>query len=348
LVIKVKFVAKTTSEQDPNLWLSLFPGRTPQIGDVHFSFDLNDRDYDWLVAYEGFPMLPGQKKSNRSEMLACARKNTIIITTEPSSIRVDGPHFLRQFGHVLSAKNHDLVKHPNQIHQTPPLRWYYGRPLGNNDRDYIDVDQLKATKPIQKTRDLSMICSNKRMSATLHARRYDFLMELKERLGEEIAVFGRGIRPIDDKSEGMDDYRYHIALENHIEPDHWTEKIADCFLAYCLPFYYGPPNISEYFPEDSYIRIDMFDTDGAIKIIRNSIANDEYSKRLPAIIEARRRVLANFNLMNIVASLVEANHDTTAITIGGYIHARHIFRRKHPILSLSDGLHRLRTQYRVN
>jgi len=342
MAISVKFLAKTPPDQDPALWLSLFPSRHPQIGDVSFNFDMDSQDYDWLVVYEGLPSLPGEKKINRREKLACARENTMLITTEPSSIRIDGPHFLRQFGHVLTAKNPQLVKHPNQIFQTPPLRWFYGRPMSEDDTHYVNVDDFNTQAPIPKNYDLSTVCSNKRMAHTVHAQRYDCIMELKRRLGDELHLFGRGINPISNKAEAMDDFRYHIAIENHIEPHHWTEKIADCFLAYCLPFYYGPPNISEYFPQDSVIPIDIFDIDGAENIIRASIAAGLYEKRLPAIIEARNRVLNDYNLMNVIARLVTERHQAKAAPKNAYIDGRHIYRKHHPFKSSLDGIHRIR------
>ena len=342
MAIKVKFLAKTPPDQDMALWLSLFPKRVAKIGDVSFHFDLDCRDYDWLVVYEGLPPLPGEKKINRREKLACSRENTLLITTEPSSIRIDGPHFLRQFGHVLTAKDPKLVRHPNQIFQTPPLRWFYGRPMSEDDTHYVDVDSFNARTPIPKKYDLSTVCSNKRMSHTVHAQRYDCIMELKRRMGDELHLFGRGINPISNKAEAMDDFKYHIAVENHIEPHHWTEKIADCFLAYCLPFYYGPPNINDYFPEDAVIPIDIFDIDGTEKIIRSSIAEGLYEKRLPTIIEARSRVLNDYNLMNVIAKLVTEKHQSHSLPRNAYIDGRHIYRRKHMIEASLDGIHRIR------
>jgi len=340
--INVKFLAKTPPDQDTALWLSLFPKRVPEIGNVRFHFDLDYRDYDWLVVYEGLPPLSGERKINRREKLACPYENTLFITTEPSSIRIDGPHFLRQFGHVLTAKNPKLVKHPNQIFQTPPLRWFYGRPMSKDDTHYVNIDDLKAQPPFQKKQNLSTVCSTKRMSHTVHAQRYDCIMELKRRLGDELHLFGRGINPISNKAEAMDDFRYHIAVENHIEPHHWTEKIADCFLAYCLPFYYGPPNIAAYFPEEAVIPIDIFDIDGAEQIIRTSIAEGYYEKRLPAIIEARNRVLRDYNLVNVIAKLVTERHQTAPSPVNSYIEGRHIYRKNHPFKASLDGIHRIR------
>jgi len=341
MTIHIKFLAKTPPDQDPNLWLSLFKNRHPKIRDYQFHFDLSYRHYDWLVVYEGLPPLPDETKINRQERLACAKENTLLITTEPSSIRIDGPHFLKQFGHVLTAKNPKFVKHPNQIFQTPPLRWFYGRPMSEGDNIYTDLDAFLAQTKFSKTSNLSTVCSNKRMQHTIHAQRYDCVMELKKRLGDKLNLFGRGINPISNKSEAMDDFKYHIAIENHIEAHHWTEKIADCFLAYCLPFYYGPPNINDYFPKDAIIPIDIFDIDGTESIIRDAIKSGQYSKRLSAIKEARNKVLTEYNVMNVVANIVETKHQGDGYK-GHVIKGRHVFRRHHPYKASLDAIHRWR------
>ncbi|WP_409434029.1 glycosyltransferase family 10 domain-containing protein [Litorimonas sp. RW-G-Af-16] len=338
-VITVKFLAKTAPNQDPALWSSLIPGGGDRIEDVKFTFDLDARDYDWLVVYEGLPPLDGEKKTNRVERLACPRANTLLITTEPSSIRIDGPQFLRQFGHVLTHKHPDLVRHSGQIRRTPPLRWFYGRPRGGPGR-YMTWDDMEEAAPT-KNNYLSTVCSTKQMSHTVHAKRLEFVLALRDRL-PEMDVFGRGIQPIDEKSEAMDTYRYHIAIENHVEAGHWTEKLADCFLAGCLPFYFGDPNYASAFPAESVIPIDIFDLDKAEAVIRDAIATHQYEKRLPFIMEARRRVLHDYNILSVVADIATAKNKQAPIIAGAEICGRHIFRRKHPFQAVQDALFRAR------
>ena len=55
------------------------------------------------------------------------------------------------------------------------------------------------------------------------------------------------INPIEDKFDALIGYKYHLALENSVIPDYWTEKLADSLLAWCKPIYYGCPNINDYF-----------------------------------------------------------------------------------------------------
>ena len=337
-MVTVKFLAKTTPDQDPALWSSLIP--KGGFKDVTFTFDLEARDYDWLVVYEDLPPLMGEKKINRIEPLACPQANTLLITTEPSSIRIDGPHFMGQFGHVLTSKAQQLTKHPNHIDATPPLRWFYGRPMGG-DGHYKTIEDMIGAGIPHKIKDLSTVCSTKKMAHTVHAARLDFVMTLKGRL-PELNVFGRGIQPIDEKSEAMDDYRYHIAIENHVESGHWTEKLADCFLAGCLPFYFGDPEYAKAFPKDSVIPIDIYDIDAAETIIRDAITTDQYSKRLPAIKVARQRVLEDYNVLNWVANFVTSKglSEPNSQRKTGEVCGRHAYRRRHPLKALYDAYFR--------
>jgi len=346
--LKVKFLARTSADQNPALWLSLFKGRLPQIDNVEFTFDLEAQHYDWLVVYEDLTALENDTRSNRAEKLACARENTLFITTEPTSIKLYGPGYFGQYGHILTKQPRDVVRHQGHVFETPPLRWYYGRPLDSGSTNYLDIDHYLATPPLQKYHDLSTVCSNKQMAVTLHQQRYNCVMGLKGILGRRFDVFGRGIRPITDKAEAMDPFRYHIAIENHIEAGHWTEKIADCFLAYCVPFYFGPPDILDYFPKGSIIPIDIFDIEGAAEIIRHEIKDGSYEARLPAIIEARTKVLNDYNLMNKVASIVTQKHnDAAAVNPEAYIYGRHMYRRKKPFSALTDVMHRYRVNQRL-
>jgi hypothetical protein len=203
------------------------------------------------------------------------------------------------------------------------------------------------TPPERKISDLSTVCSDKRMSHTIHNQRYEFVMELWKRLGNDMRVFGRGINPISNKAQAMDDFKYHIAVENHIEDHHWTEKIADCFLAYCLPFYYGPPKIGAYFPHEAVIPIDIFDIDSAEETIRASLAMNLYEQRLPAIIKAREMVLNEYNLMNVIARLVSQRHEPKKAPLNSYIDGRHIYRRNHPLKASLDGIHRIKSRAKL-
>ena len=359
--MRIKFVSKTPLERMAPLWNALvppggFPGAT-------FTFDPNDRHYDALCIYEDFPPDPHRGKVVHTERLACPRRRTLLITTEPSSIRLMGPHYMAQFGHVWTsvrykdaginpargliaddslwrAYNSILFKGRPSMRRRrgalpPPLRWFYGRDFEGTA--HVRIETLAKQHP-PKSADLSTVTSTKAMDHTVHKARLDFVQALKARMGDDIILFGRGFHDLRDKAEAMAPYRYHLAIENHIQSGHHTEKLTDCFLAECLPFYFGDPDYDKVYPKQAVIPIDITDLDGAERIIRETIAANAWERRLPAIRKAKRRALS---LANPVAQAANwaGELDMAAPSSsdrGSVIHGRHSFRRAHPFLALRD------------
>lgn len=310
------------------------PDETPEWGNCRFSLDPEDRDYDWLVVYDDLPAKRGEARKFRDEVLACPVTHTLLTTSEPSSIKHFGDTYVHQFGCVLTSQEAWALPHPDRIFSQAGLHWFYG--LGAQHT--VLFNDLVARPPRDKTHDLAMVFSPKRMRHTLHRQRFDFMQKLMQ-LMPEIHVYGRGARPLDDKADALDTYRYHVAIENYIGPHHWTEKLSDAFLGLTLPFYAGCTNASDYFPAESFIPIDIKDPVGAARIIRQAIADGEYEKRLPAIIEARRRVLYEHNFFAIVSREIEKRHrPVVQVPEHAVIYSRHALRRK-------SVLHGLRNVY---
>jgi hypothetical protein len=321
---------KVLSPIPQRYFMHQFPGGEAVWENCRFSFDPVDRHYDWLMVYEDLPGLPDVPRDQRYEVLACHTDHTLLTTTEPSSIKHYGNAYANQFGCVLTSQEAWALPHRDRIFSQAGLIWIYG--VGQ-DRE-TPFDEMVAHPPENKTRDLSMVFSPKRMRHTLHKRRNDFMQRLMT-LIPDMDVYGRGARPLDDKAEALDAYRYHVAIENYIGPHHWTEKLADAFLGLTLPFYCGCPNAADYFPPESFIPIDMKDPEGAARIIHAAIANQEFEKRLPAIREARRRVLYEHNLFAVVSREIQKRHDPSLKADGhSAIYSRHALRK----LSLMGGL----------
>lgn len=326
--IRVKIMA--TIPQD--VLRHQLPDAAPEWGNCRFSFDPADRDYDWLVVYDDLPARHGEARKHRHEALACPAAHTLLTTSEPSSIKHFGNSYVSQFGCVVTSQEAWALPHPDRIFSQAGLHWFYG--VGS--QHIIPFDDIVAHPPLDKTHDLSMVFSPKRMRHTLHHRRFNFMRELM-RLLPGMHVYGRGARPLDDKAAALDAYRYSVAIENYLGPHHWTEKLADAFLGLTLPFYAGCTNAADYFPPESFIPIDIRDPAGAARIIRQAIADGEYGKRLPAIVEARRRVLFEHNFFAVVSREIEKRHRPGAqVDEHAVIHSRHALRRKSVVHGLRN------------
>ncbi len=331
--IRVKFLSKAQpANKEYGVWIGRFPQAHPSWGRCDFIFDQECDQYDWLVVYDDLPLTNPGGKPLWEEHLRCPQAHTLLLTTEPSSIKTYGEGFCKQFGWILTSQEPWALRHPHRIYSQTGLLWFYG-----NTGIRGSYDQLAAqTEPPLKTCSISTVCSNKQMRHTLHQARYDFTQALKQKF-PELDIFGQGVRPISDKADALDAYRYHIAIENHISPHHWTEKLSDPLLAYCLPFYHGCPNMSAYIPEESFIAVDIYKFGETCERIAKAIRDQEYTKRLPFIREARRRILKDYSTFGQLTRLIQDRHSPASLQDGTHrLLSRHAWRRCHPILSLGS------------
>lgn len=323
--IRIKFMGKFRPENEGADWAMRFPGYRPVWDNCEFIFDRHERNYDWIVVYDDLYSVAGERNTMWIEELACPRQNTMLITTEPSSIKIYGRSFLRQFGHVLTSQEPWAVgDHPGAIYCQPGLVWFYSfsKPRGTYDaiRDFV---------PLNKTGLLSAVCSTKKQRHTLHRKRLEFVMGLKQCI-PEMELFGRGIRYIEDKADALDPFRYHLAIENYSGPHHWTEKLADPFLGACMPVYFGCPNAEEYFPHESILRVDVHDLEAAVETIQRAIRDQLWEKNLKAVLEARRRVVEDYAPIAQICRIVNEKHQANAKRPkpGEVIASRHAWRKR--------------------
>jgi len=305
-----------------------------------FTFDAGCRDYDWLVVYDEMPDCDTGTFRNGFEPLACPRERTILATVEPTSIKSYSRAYTRQFGHLLTNRPPEAERHPHYHLGRGYYEWFIGRSY----RECVE------TVIPPKSKSISVVCSSKRMRNTMHDARYRLTEALVAEI-PEMEWFGHGVRDFDLKYKTLDPYKYHVTIENHIAPHHWTEKLSDAFLAECLPFYAGDPVADEVFPEESFIPIPIDDSSEAARIIKSAIASGEYEKRREAILEAKRLVLTKYNFWAQVLELIEAESCQPVTPVDPSdpvrIYARKALRRHSVCAALEDGWQHLRQYLRL-
>jgi hypothetical protein len=178
------------------------------------------------------------------------------------------------------------------LHQ-PALPWFV-------DQSY---DQLLEAPVPEKPKRLSCVTSNKALTAG-HRARLRFLDRVRGAV--PLDLYGRGFRQIKDKWDGLAPYRYSLAIENFQSPYYWSEKLADCFLAWTMPIYFGCTKIAGYFPPESMICIDI-DDPAAVEKVGEVASSELWRQRLDAIAEARRLVLQKHQLFPFLAGEIEAD-----------------------------------------
>lgn len=214
-----------------------------------------------------------------------------MLTGEPPDIKTYEPGWLAGFARVATCDRY--LCHPASVLAQTALPWLVGR----------SYDELVTADFPAKTEDTSVICSNKAIIGG-HRRRLRFVEQLPGL--SPMTRFGRGFRDLPDKWDGLAPFRYSVAVENSRHDHYWTEKIADCFLAGTVPIYWGAPNIRDYFPADSMIVIDTLDPVEVARIIKAEATLEGYQRRQPALREAKRRVLEEYNLFEVASQMAKS------------------------------------------
>ena len=181
------------------------------------------------------------------------------------------------------------------VYHQPAAPWHVNR----------DYDWLSRCQVPGKERNLSWITSNKSKFKG-HRDRLRFLENIRDNLAFDL--YGSGFRYIEDKWDGLAPYRYSIVVENFSNPYYWSEKLADCFLAWTMPIYYGCTRITDFFPKNATVCIDINkDAKEVAEKIQGAILSDLWRRSLDVLHEARQRVLERYQLFPFVVDEIRKN-----------------------------------------
>lgn len=285
---------KTIKLNHPKSWL--------QHGHWHYQYHTKDdrgrwEDYqfeinnsvniaDFWVVHESIDTV---------ETVNCPRENVIFITSEEKTQIPEYPKkYLAQFGCIITSR--DDIKHHNVIRTHYLAPWQIKK----------TYSELKSILVFDKTKNLSTLTSNSTWLEG-HKKRYAFVNRMKGHFKDKLDWFCKGENFIEDKWNGLANYRYSLAIENSSHPNYFTEKITDCFLAGSMPIYWGCPNILDYFPEKSLILIDINDYLGAINKIEEAIEENLFDKYFNYLKEARDLVIEKYQFIPALIQTLEQN-----------------------------------------
>ena len=75
-------------------------------------------------------------------------------------------------------------------------------------------------------------------------------------------------------------------------------------LRWCIPIYWGGGNLKKYFPEKSFIKIDINDKN-CIDDLVNLIENDDYYDRINDLREAKYLILNKYNMWPTIKGVID-------------------------------------------
>lgn len=252
--------------------------------------------------------------------LSIPRSRTLLITGEPPTLRTYRPRFTHQFGHVRTS--HAALQHPSKTLDHEGLPWYYGLHESESHGPTMTYDQLAKLERPSKPKRLSVIASNK-VTTEDHRGRLRFVELLKDAFPGQIDVFGRGIRSMNDKADAIYPYEYHIVLENDHSDYYVSEKLTDAFLGWAYPFYFGSKNADSILPPGAFQRIDIYQPEQSIAIIKEAMERDVARKTIEEFAVSREQVLNRLNMfaisqrhfLSLENSLPQTNSRTKRCTI---------------------------------
>lgn len=202
----------------------------------------------------------------------------ILIISEPVTIRLYAKRYLDQFDYIISNFKINNFNHSNYLF---PM--------------FIKIKELTFETKINKI----CIFNTLKYSCNQFLYRSIFFEKLES---ENMADFygkntknGRA-----NKGEVLQHYKYSVIVENFKNSNYFSEKIIDSILCENLIFYDGATDIfnNDFINKNSIIFIDIKNLDRSMKIIKNAILNDEYSKRINFIRESKKNILSNKNSVN--------------------------------------------------
>jgi len=213
-------------------------------------------------------------------------KKTILFQWEPITTRNSWPFLFSNPNPENFLRCYDIKNHHNIV------CWYF-------NKTYTELQN----ETILKTKLFSGIVSNLSNLEGHYFRRCfveNYLMKLPY-----YEHYGRGYTEIQDKTEGLFPFKYTFSCENSFERNYFTEKIVDSIMSECVCFYDGCPNIGDFFHKDCFIKIDVKEPQASIKIIQDSIYNNEYEKRIDNIRKEKTRILNSMNWCELVKEALD-------------------------------------------
>lgn len=147
---------------------------------------------------------------------------------------------------------------------------------------------LELAQPMPKSKLICSVLSNKQ-ALIGQKRRVEFAHRLKKEL-PGFDLTGDIIGVPTTKYDYLPPYKYTFTAENIPEINYFTEKIVDAIVCESLCFYWGCPNISDFLDSRAYIVLPDNPAEW-MNVVRTSIQNNEWEKRLPYILKEKYRII---------------------------------------------------------
>jgi len=181
---------------------------------------------------------------------------------------------------VLDHFDYVLTHDPKLIDLENALPWPFAASCLVDDTSNINPE---------KTKMVSLIFSltptqNENKGANGYQLRRKIVDKYKDT--GKIDMYGKMINHIDKKEDGLLDYKFSLAVENHFGEEgnvgeyYFTEKLLDCFHTKTVPIYCGNPAWAKWFDPKGVL---TFNTIEELDEILNNISDEMYDEMKDSI-----------------------------------------------------------------
>jgi len=233
----------------------------------------------------------------------------IINFPRPGEYFVPSKAILFQMEPKCATRNWKKWRNPD------PTQFLY---VGTHDRGLNNVQVQFKKIPIHfpSTReDKAMIILSAKNKDPGHKKRINLLKNDKKGW---IDIYGRqnyhalgnykGVLPNDNKEDLFVKYKYSFQAENNSEYNYATEKIWESIVCENLCFYWGCPNLETYIDPKAFVRLDLDNIPGSLKIIEQAIKEDWWSQRIDIIRKMKDKILNELSFFPRIEKIIQNNH----------------------------------------
>ena len=293
LSIRTVASAAPTLDYPTALGLRQMPGAWPRgnalVGRTFFLPPPTDGEFrgDYLLV--GTPP-PKNIKTN------IPKDRRVFLLLEPPEFWEPSPEFLEHFGVLVAPYQVQGFKGLQVVAPGPAGNWWYGiEKDGHRDTGrFLSFEEIRDEPMAEKQHRLSVVTSAKNFLPG-QKDRIDFIQKVVEEFEDLVDVFGYGFKAIADKRDALRPYRFHLALENSVHSDYWTEKLSDPLLGRCVTFYHGATRIRNYFSESCVVPLNIYEPQQALATIRQTMATFGQKDYSQDIESARQKILYTYN-----------------------------------------------------
>jgi len=256
-----------------------------------------------------------------------APANTIFVASEPPEIREYNLATLSSYRSVLAPGFDYLRELPNffQIDSVAP--WWVGANAGGQTH-YEELDScISLSRALLETgftpaRDVISVIVSSKPKTPLQQQRLRLVEFLQSRL-PALEVCGEGTNPVGDKADILKASKYHLAVENSLHPNYWTEKLTDPVLMDNVVFYGGHASYRNKFDSASVIGIDPYNLEGTYRCLRESLERSDWEATNDARGFNRALVLNSLSFHRSLIGFIERNDFSSSQGVSFSIPAQH-------------------------